>query len=264
MCRILGYLGSPILLDYVLSKPEHSLIVQSYQPQKMTSGVVNADGFGVGWYHPQQDVEPFIYRNTLPIWSDINLEQLSRYIESGCIVANIRSATTGQAVDLSNCQPFIDDRLMFTHNGFIERFRQSLYRPIRSRLSDRLYQKIDGMTDSEHIFALFLNYLESHPSASLAEALRQTLEELIELSQSYNADISANLLVTDGHQMVASRFATRGSVPSLYWLRDDPAYPDAVMIASEPLFAGNWHCVPESSIVSVGENLEIHVESLSG
>ncbi|MEP0772297.1 class II glutamine amidotransferase, partial [Trichocoleus sp. ST-U1] len=49
MCRILGYLGSPILLDCLLSKPEHSLIVQSYEPREMTSGVVSADGFGIGW-----------------------------------------------------------------------------------------------------------------------------------------------------------------------------------------------------------------------
>ncbi len=55
MCRLLAYLGSPVSLEHLLYKPEHSLIVQSYQPCEMTSGVVNADGFGVGWYHIQKD-----------------------------------------------------------------------------------------------------------------------------------------------------------------------------------------------------------------
>ncbi|MHC5729947.1 MAG: ergothioneine biosynthesis protein EgtC, partial [Nostoc sp.] len=42
MCRLLAYLGSPVSLEHLLYKPEHSLIVQSYQPREMTSGVVNA------------------------------------------------------------------------------------------------------------------------------------------------------------------------------------------------------------------------------
>lgn len=93
MCRLLAYLGSPISLEYLLYKPEHSLIVQSYQPREMISGVVNADSFGVGWYHDQKDTDPFIYKNTLPIWNDINLPNLSRYVESKCVLAYVRSAT---------------------------------------------------------------------------------------------------------------------------------------------------------------------------
>lgn len=148
MCRLLGYLGLPILLDTILYKPEHSLIVQSYQPRFMTSGVLNADGFGVGWYHQNQDTEPFTYKNILPIWSDINLPSISRYVESGCAIAYVRSATSGQAVDLSNCQPFGLDRILFVHNGFVQNFRSSVYRPIRELFSDRTYQLINGTTDS--------------------------------------------------------------------------------------------------------------------
>ena len=61
MCRLLGYLGEPILLDAILYKPEHSLIVQSYDPREMTSGLLNAVGFGIGWYHPHLDTDPFTY-----------------------------------------------------------------------------------------------------------------------------------------------------------------------------------------------------------
>jgi len=259
MCRLLGYLGPPIPLEKLLYKPEHSLIVQSYQPHEMTSGVVNADGFGVGWYHSQKDTNPFSYKNILPIWNDVNLPSLSRYIESGCVLAYVRSATSGQAVDLSNCQPFESQGLLCIHNGRIVNFRQTLYRPLRDRLSDLAYDAIKGSTDSEHLFALMLNELQANPSASLEQALQAALLDLDELVKSHQVAASANILASDGHHLVASRFASDKQSPSLYWLRDDPAFPEAVIIASEPLFAGNWNSFPEQSIISVGEDLEIQI-----
>ncbi|MBW4574105.1 MAG: ergothioneine biosynthesis protein EgtC [Aphanothece sp. CMT-3BRIN-NPC111] len=262
MCRLLGYLGSPILLDHLLYKPEHSLIVQSYQPREMTSGVVNADGFGIGWYHAQRDSDPFTYKNLLPIWNDVNLPNLSRYIESGCVIANIRSATSGQGVDLNNSHPFRNGRILFTHNGLIRNFRETLYRPIRDRLSDRIYQSIDGTTDSEHIFALLINQWETDPDITLEKALHNTLMILAQLAQSYQVDFSANIIISDGHRLVASRFAHGVQAPSLYWLRDDPAFPEAVIIASEPLFTSNWISCPEHSIISVGEDLDIQIHQL--
>lgn len=262
MCRLLGYLGSPILLDYLLDKPEHSLIVQSYQPREMTSGVVNADGFGIGWYHSQRDTDPFTYKSLLPIWNDVNLPNLSRYIESGCVIANIRSATSGQGVDLSNSHPFRNGRILFTHNGLIKNFRQTLYRPIRDRLSDRIYQAIDGTTDSEHIFALLINHWETDPDITLEKALHNTLMIVTQLAQSYQVDFSANIIISDGHRLVASRFAHGVQAPSLYWLRDDPAFPEAVIMASEPLFTSNWISCPENSIISVGEDLDIQIYQL--
>lgn len=52
MCRLLGYLGSVVTLDRLFDKPEHSLIVQSYQPREMSSGLMNADGFGIDGIMP--------------------------------------------------------------------------------------------------------------------------------------------------------------------------------------------------------------------
>ncbi|MBE9126578.1 MULTISPECIES: ergothioneine biosynthesis protein EgtC [unclassified Coleofasciculus] len=262
MCRLLAYLGSSIQLNRILYKPEHSLIVQSYQPKEMTAGVVNADGLGVGWYHPRQDVEPFTYKNTLPIWNDTNLPELSRYVESGCVLAYIRSATPGQGLDVGNCQPFRRDRLLFTHNGFISNFRQSLYRPIRDRLSDEIYQSIHGTTDSEHIFALLVNELQAFPNCSIQKALHNTLTTLTQLAKEYQVSFSANVVVSDGHCLIASRHAYGTSTPTLYWLSDNPNYPDSVIIASEPLFAGNWHSCPEGSIINVKKNLDVCIEQL--
>ncbi|NES02953.1 MAG: ergothioneine biosynthesis protein EgtC [Okeania sp. SIO2F4] len=248
MCRLLAYLGSPIQPDQLIYEPEHSLCIQSYRPQETTTTSVNADGVGIGWYHSQKQTEPFIYKNILPIWSDINLPYLSRYIETECFLAYIRSATPGQASNLNNCQPFYDGRLLFLHNGFIDDFRQSLFQPIRKSLKDDIYLKIQGTTDSEHIFALFLNELASIGS-SLEDALEATLQKLNYLAKPDDIRFAANIIVSDGCQLVASRFSRGIAAPSLYWLQDDPILPSSVAIASEPLFAANWNRVPDSSII---------------
>lgn len=256
MCRLLGYLGKPIQLSQILYQPEHSLIVQSYQPREMTSGVVNADGFGIGWYHSQRETEPFTYKHILPAWSDVNLPQLSRYIESGCILANVRSATAGQTVDLSNCQPFAYQRLLFVHNGFIQNFRQSLYRPLRDRLSDMAYQLIGGSTDSEHIFALLIDTWQASPNITLEQALEKTLRTLHGLASKHQVKASANIIITEGHRLIASRFSTHSPAPTLYWLKDDRTYPGSIMMASEPLFMGEWIGCTENSILTIGEDSE--------
>jgi ergothioneine biosynthesis protein EgtC len=261
MCRLMGYLGPAIPLARLLDQPDHSLVVQSYQPREMTAGLLNADGFGLGWYDGDRPAElPFTYKNTQPIWNDINLPHLGRYVETGCVLANVRSATPGQAVDLSNCQPFQHGLILGVHNGFIENFRQTLYRPLRDRLSDLAYQTIHGSTDSEHIFALMVDVIEQSPEISLTEVLVTVINTLEELASSMTS-FSANLILSDGKQLVASRYANRQN-PTLYWLKDSPLLPNAVLIASEPLFPGDWTACPERSILTVTYDLDIQIRAL--
>jgi glutamine amidotransferase len=224
----------------------------------MTSGLLNADGFGVGCYHPQRLVEPFVYKSTQPIWSDaINLPSISRFLESGCVLANVRSATPGLTVDLTNCQPFQHRQLLAMHNGFVKDFRHTLYRPIRDRLSDAAYQAIQGSTDSEHLLALLLHELELQPELSLTDALHRTVKTIADLARAANTTVSVNMILSDGNQLVASRCAIDTTIPTLYWLRDDPMFSNAVLIASEPIFEGNWQSCPEQSILTVTRDLDV-------
>ncbi|TVQ42597.1 MAG: ergothioneine biosynthesis protein EgtC [Gloeocapsa sp. DLM2.Bin57] len=262
MCRLLGYIGNKTQLHQLLYQPKHSLIVQSYQPKEMTAGLLNADGFGLGWYHPHKQDSPYIYKNTLPIWTDINLPHLSRYVDSQCFLGYVRSATPPLAVDLSNCQPFTHQQILFIHNGFINNFRSSLYRPLRNSLSDDIYQLIHGTTDSEHIFALIIEQWRQSPHLNLTEVLSQSLTYLTQLARTHQVYFSANILISDGQQMVASRYSNRSLAPSLYWVKDDLNYPDGVIIASEPLFEGKWLSCPENTIITVGETLEVQLQSI--
>lgn len=247
MCRLVGYLGSsPLPLENLLTMPSHSLVVQSYQPQEMTAGLLNADGFGIGWYELPQ--LPFTYKNSQPIWSDINLAHLGRYVRSQCILANVRSATPGQSVDLVNCQPFRFGQVMGIHNGYIDDFRRSLYRLICDHLADQYYQNIHGNTDSEHILGLCFQALAER---SMVAALEFTLTTLAKLCADAGVAASLNLVISDGEQMVASRYATRSPAPSLYFLKDQ----DYVMVASEPLFAHpHWQSLPEHSLLAIAPN----------
>jgi glutamine amidotransferase len=262
MCRLLAYLGPTVQLEKLIYHHAHSLIVQSYQPREMETAVLNGDGVGVGWYHPTRQTEPFVYRNTLPAWNDINLPHLCRYAESGNVLAYVRSATPGLAVDLHNCQPFTAGQLCFIHNGYIEHFRHNLYRPIRDNLPDEIYRTIHGLTDSEHIFAMVRHQLETSGNI-LANALNRVLEDLTIAAAQHGIRVAANIAISDGKQLVASRYDTTGKAPSLYWLRNHPKFPQSVLLASEPLFEADWIRCPENTLVTVDANRDFHLQPLS-
>ncbi len=249
MCRLVGYLGNTIRLDELLYKPEHSLYHQSYAPLELKSGVVCADGVGVGWY--DEAGKPSIYRNTVPIWNDPNLEELSHYVQSTGAVGYVRLAGMGESLNISDCQPFRSGRLLFVHNGEIANFQETLYRPLRDSLSDSTYRLIKGMTDSEHIFALLVEIWQSSPEDTLLEALRATLQKLSDLAKEHDTSFSANIIVSDGKELVAARYAHRMQAPTLYWSCDDLNCPTQVTVASEPLSSQSWTDFPEQSTLFV-------------
>ncbi len=255
MCRLVGYLGSSIGLDELLYKPEHSLHHQSYNPQELKSGVVCADGVGVGWYDALG--QPFIYRNTIPIWNDPNLEDLSHYVKSDCALGYVRLAEAGSTLDMSNCQPFRSNKLLFVHNGVIANFQETLYRPIRSSLSDSTYRLIKGITDSEHIFALLCEQLQSSPESTLLEALRTTLNTLSDMAKEYDTSFSANLIVSDGRSLCASRYAYGTEAPTLYWSTNDVNHPTDITVASEPLSDQKWlSFAPQTTLFVKAKSLQ--------
>ena len=78
MSRWLAYSGSPILLEELLYKPEHSLIDQSLHA-RLGTHTTNGDGFGVGWYYANTDT-PVVFRSIVPAWNERNLRALLPYM----------------------------------------------------------------------------------------------------------------------------------------------------------------------------------------
>ena len=50
MCRHLGWLGEPASVSSLIFDQPYGLVVQSYSPRRQKRGVVNADGWGVGFF----------------------------------------------------------------------------------------------------------------------------------------------------------------------------------------------------------------------
>ena len=250
MCRLLAYLGPPIPLAQILTDPDHSLVEQSYQPKEMTAGVVNADGFGMAWYDKRQEA-PYTYRNTCPIWSDVNLASLGAYVESGRMLAYVRSATPGQGLDMANTQPFVHGQWSFVHNGFIDGFDNTdgiaLRRAIGERLDDEIWARRQGETDSGYLFAWLMQHLvHGPPETEIAAALREFDREFDKLPGLTR--VGMNFLMCDGAQTYVVRHARGFDCASLYLLADSPLFAGATLVASEPLFEADWQPLPPNSL----------------
>ncbi|GAB3682296.1 ergothioneine biosynthesis protein EgtC [Salinisphaera aquimarina] len=224
MCRIAAYLGAPCTLGTFVSEPSHGLARQSWDSREMVSATVNADGWGAAWLDAAR--RPAVYRQVLPIWADVNLEPLGRSLRSPLWLANVRSATTGLGTDYANTQPFVDDELLFTHNGFIDRFAHTLRARMRAELDPAIEITINGNTDSEYLFALI-----RQQAGSLAARVRATLAKLREwLLETPDVRALLNVIVSDGNTLVATRAAFNGDAPSLYV---NAQWQDGAVIASE-------------------------------
>lgn len=255
MCRIAAYLGPPLALDRFLREPAHSLYRQSWAPREMHTAVVNADGWGAAWFAP--DGRPAVYRSPLPIWADVNLESLGRSLHNGLWLGNVRSATAGHGTDTLNTQPFADDRLIFTHNGFITDFAHGLRRRLRASLDENIEAGIHGNTDSEHLFALIRQH-PGDPGEALAAAVKQVTEWLAD------SDTGAllSMAASDGTSVHAVRASVNAEAPSLYYHEDYPGFGGAV-IASEAFDDDpGWREVPPQHRVCLAPDKAVQLRPL--
>ncbi|MGW7258019.1 class II glutamine amidotransferase [Streptomyces sp. NPDC054834] len=258
MCRWLAYSGTPVLLDTILYKPAHSLIDQSLH-SKLGVETTNGDGFGVGWYAPDIGT-PAIVRDTTPAWNNRNLRELADHVRSPLFFAHIR-ASTGTAVQQTNCHPFRHDRWMWMHNGAITDFHR-VRRDLALAVDPGLFSDIEGSTDSEMMFFLALTFgLEHDPPGAVARMVG--LVEQTGRRQGVEYPIQMTVAVTDGHRLWAFRYSSQGASRSLYYstrvetlraLHPDVAFLQHIsdetrLVVSEPPvdLPGAWNQVPESS-----------------
>src|ERR1041384_2743397 len=167
MCRLLAYLGQPVSLHELVFAPEHALARQAFAPRMQAHGRINADGFGVGWYEPSVRAEPARYRRSVPIWSDRSFESFAPLIRSSAVLAALRNASPGLAVDESNTAPYTSGEWLMAHNGAIEGFTDGIGETLRRSVTPERAREIQGSTDSEVLFAMTLDRMDA------GEALRK-------------------------------------------------------------------------------------------
>ena len=210
MCRWMAWLGQSVPLEELLFKTQHGLIDQSLH-SRMGAETVNGDGFGVGWYGIGR--EAGVYRSVQPAWGDANLRHLAAHIESPLFMAHVR-ATSGGAIEQSNCHPFQHGRWLFVHNGLLAGF-PLLRRDLMLAVDPELFPAIVGSTDSEVLFHLALTYgLRNDPIGALERAIG--LVEQVAARHGVENCVQASIGVSNGERLWAVRYSTEGRSRTLF------------------------------------------------
>lgn len=287
-----------ILLSKLILEPQHSVLRQSYDCRLREVCTIftiifstllvlanyllnfvnqdprrphNADGFGVGYYtHPSLGPEPCIFTSTIPAWNCVNLERLASKTTSSLIFAHVRATTEG-VLSSSNCHPFRRGSLMWMHNGNIGGW-EFVKQALAFSVERKWFNGVEGSTDSEWAFALFLDVMMKNghdPDGEVPDGgfghvvLRKAMLQTIKRINKLIADIPEkgrldtrsllNFAVADGHTVVCTRYVSSATdeAASLYFSsgtswkeegrkgnykmerRDKGA--DIVLVASEPL-----------------------------
>lgn len=254
MCRHAAYVGPGIALTELMRDLPHSLHHQSYQPRELLTGVVCADGYGVGWYDPDTRPEPARYVNALPIWSDPNLPGFGPLVRSGLVLGAIRNATVEGTTDTVNCAPFADGRWLWSLNGFLGDFDTTWRESVLERIAPGRRSKVRGVTDAEFLFQAFLTRLEQEPDAEAPTVLQALCRELRGEADQNGTVAYLSLLASDGQAVYATRCSNQPEQNSLYHLQDGDEFPGAHVVASEPLYDDpGWQPVDEDTLLMLQE-----------
>ena len=288
MCRILSYLGSPVLLDHLLYAPDSSLLNQTTAAQMLS--MLNLAGFGMAAWDPSSHEPhmPYRYRTTQVAVFDRNLKELASKLQVGALLAHIRGVpmTSTVQVNEQNVHPFRFNNvpLAMAHNGDLAGFREMRF-DLLPHVRPEFAQAISGSTDSEWIYALVASALPDPGAINVPEAILAAIRQALTIIRTVRdrhgitRSSSDNLMFCDGINLAAVRYTfdfgrfeasqLQGTTDFLsmwysfgadYGLHDGEwkltggaSQADSIVVASEPLtrdFA-TWIEVPEYSALVV-------------
>jgi glutamine amidotransferase len=217
MCRHLGWVGKPRSIASLVLEPPSGLLVQSYAPRRQKHGLMNADGWGVGFF---DNGVVRRWRGAAPLWGDASFASVAPALSSDCVVAAVRSASVGMPIEPSASAPFTDGHWLLSHNGLVDR----AVLPLSSR--------VESTVDSALLAALIFE--------RGLDALGDTIVEVAA------ADHWArlNILAANGSELRATTWGDTLSV-----LRQD----DGMVLASEPYDDNpHWQEIPDRHLVVAG------------
>jgi len=220
MCRHLGWLGAETTISALVLEPPHGLRVQSYAPRRQKHGLVNADGWGVGFFDSYSEgAVPRRWRSAAPLWGEVSFDSIAPVLRSHCVVAAVRSATVGMPIEASATAPFTDGHWLLSHNGVVDR---AVLPPAASA---------ESVCDSAMLAATIF-------SRGL-DALGDTIVEV----GASDPGARLNILAANGSRLLATIWGD-----TLYILRRD----DGVVLASEPYDDDlEWEDLPDRHLVEV-------------
>jgi glutamine amidotransferase len=178
---------------------------------------MNADGWGVGLYGPAGSVHR--WRSARPLWSDTSFASMAPLLNSGAVLAAVRSATVGMPADETAAAPFTDGHWLLSHNGRV------------SRAAFPWQPGAESTCDSA--------LLAAHVFAAGGAQVVATLGAVA----AADPDAYLSVLMTDGARLVGVTWG------------DELSYlvePDGVVVASEPWDDDpRWVDVPDHHLIEV-------------
>ncbi|WP_445525515.1 ergothioneine biosynthesis protein EgtC [Streptomyces cyslabdanicus] len=235
MCRHLAYLGPEEPLGRYLVEPAHSLYRQAWAPRHQRHGTVNADGFGVGWY-AEGDPVPARYRRAGPVWADLSFADLARVVRTSALLAAVRDATLSGADAEAAAAPFAAGTWLFSHNGAVTGWPDSLAAVSRT-LPPRDLLTLEARNDSALVWALVLARLRGGDEEG--QALADTVLEVAATAPGSRL----NLLLTNGETITATAWGD-----SLWYLAEPGR---RTVVASEPYDDDpHWRQVPDRTLLA--------------
>ncbi len=224
----------PTVLAPLLLAEDHSLLALSHE---------HSHGWGVGsWLGGRVQIA----KGTGPAHADPEFTRTVRETTADCALAHVRRASVG-AQRLENTHPFRDGRFLFAHNGTVQRFEEHRAALLAAIAPERR-ERIQGQTDSEHLFQLLLSFLgEGRSLLDLARAAAATVQRVRALPPGPGAEHLLTLLVSDGDRLVACAAGKELFVR---------ATPGELVLASEPIPGGTWERLAPDRVVGVDHRLE--------
>ena len=224
MCRHLAWLGAPRTLASLVLEPEHGLLRQSYAPRRQRRGVVNADGWGVGFLDDAGTVRR--WRSARPLWSDASFASIAPVLRAGAVLAAVRDATVGMPADETAAAPFTDGRWLLSHNG-----RVALDALPPSHAAESV---CDSAVLAAHVF-------RELATAGAGQGAAEQVAAAVRGVAATDPGAYLSLLLTDGAQILATTWGD-----SLSYL----VTPAGVAVASEPWDDDpGWVDVPDRRLV---------------
>lgn len=156
------------------------------------------------------------------------------------------------------------------HNGWIPYF-EKIKRQIHHLLEDDIYNWIKGTTDSELIFALFLQ-LSKQKKIKNSQDIHTVLLEALTLitnlvkKNHQKAVCYFNICITNGKHLVAFRYCTSSQAKpeTMYFCRNKNSPSDCVIIASEKLSTKEieWKIIPRNHSLLIESDFKLSLKEL--
>jgi len=228
MCRHLGWAGEPRSVASLVLDPPSGLLVQSYAPRRQKHGLMNADGWGVGFF---DNGAVRRWRSAAPLWGDASFASVAPALSSDCIVAAVRSASIGMPIEPTASAPFTDGQWLLSHNGLVNRAVLPLSSAAESTVDSALLAALIFERGLDSLGDTIVEVATADPNARL------------------------NILAANGTQL---RATTLGDTLSV--LRRD----DGVVLASEPYDDNpDWQEIPDRHLI-VAEASRVELIPLKG